>query len=249
MSQCACSVDYKVLRRPGCHSQMKSTFRVYPRLCEKQAIYPAAGISVPVLKYPYGFGNVYYFLFCFAGDRLWWCVRKCNPNPPNPQNCTEYEVVVPQGTLISTIVTNKNTHWVKSVCIFQLVSAYCEKAIRCIYAAMHSELLFLHTLLCAVWWYCVNCKWLVSELLSWCFKPSQPQRILPGLKETFIKRYIVERTNKALIRPEDQSEKAELLGEFMKWNTVESAMKTETDTRTEQTKKRGVRFGWFMSTT
>ena len=35
----------------------------------------------------------------------------------------------------------------------------------------------------------------------WCFKPSQPQR----MRETFIKqRYIVERTNNAEIRPEEQ---------------------------------------------
>ena len=46
-------------------------------------------------------------------------------------------------------------------------------------------------------------------LLVGAFKPSQPQRILSGLKETFIKRYIVERTNKAEIRPEEQSEKVE----------------------------------------
>ena len=46
-------------------------------------------------------------------------------------------------------------------------------------------------------------------LVSWCFKPSQPQRIISGLKETFIKRYIAERTNKAEIRLEEQSEKAE----------------------------------------
>ena len=52
-------------------------------------------------------------------------------------------------------------------------------------------------------------------LVSWCFKPSQPQRIISGLRETFIKRYIVERTNKAEMRPEEQSEKAELSGEFM----------------------------------
>ena len=32
---------------------------------------------------------------------------------------------------------------------------------------------------------------------SWCFKPSQPQRIMSGLRKTFTKRYIVERTNKA----------------------------------------------------
>ena len=31
---------------------------------------------------------------------------------------------------------------------------------------------------------------IVSSLASWCFKPSQPQRITSGLKETFIKRCI-----------------------------------------------------------
>ena len=52
--------------------------------------------------------------------------------------------------------------------------------------------------------------------------------------ETFIKKYTVERTNKAEIRPEEQSEKSgELLGEFMEWNTVERVIKTETDTGTE----------------
>ena len=45
------------------------------------------------------------------------------------------------------------------------------------------------------------------QLVSWCFKPSQPQRIISGLTETFIKRYKAERTNKAEIRPEEQSEK------------------------------------------
>ena len=33
--------------------------------------------------------------------------------------------------------------------------------------------------------------------------------VISGLKETFIKRYTVERTNKAEIRPEEQSEKVE----------------------------------------
>ena len=55
----------------------------------------------------------------------------------------------------------------------------------------------------------------VVRLVSWCFKPSQPQRIISGLRETFIKRYIVERTNEAEMRPEEQSKKAELSGEFM----------------------------------
>ena len=35
------------------------------------------------------------------------------------------------------------------------------------------------------------------QLVSLCFKPSHPQRIKSGLRETFIKRYIVERTSKA----------------------------------------------------
>ena len=60
-----------------------------------------------------------------------------------------------------------------------------------------------------------------------------PQRILSGLREIFINRCIGERTIKAEIRPEEQSEKAELSGEFMEWNTVERAIKTEMVTRTE----------------
>ena len=46
-------------------------------------------------------------------------------------------------------------------------------------------------------------------LVSRYFKTSQPQRIISGLTETFTKRYIVERTNEAELRPEEQSEKAE----------------------------------------
>ena len=41
-------------------------------------------------------------------------------------------------------------------------------------------------------------------IFSQCFKPSEPQKILSGLRETFIKRYIVERTNEAEIRLEEQ---------------------------------------------
>ena len=46
-----------------------------------------------------------------------------------------------------------------------------------------------------------------SQLVNWCFEPSQPLGIISGLKETFIKRYTVERTNKAELRPQEQSEK------------------------------------------
>ena len=42
-----------------------------------------------------------------------------------------------------------------------------------------------------------------------CVERSQPLRIKSGLRETFIKRHVVERTNEAEIRPGEQSEKTE----------------------------------------
>ena len=57
-------------------------------------------------------------------------------------------------------------------------------------------------------------------LVNWCFEPSQPLGITPGLKETFIKRYVVERTNKAEIRPEEQSEITESCRETL-WNEIQ----------------------------
>ena len=59
-----------------------------------------------------------------------------------------------------------------------------------------------------------------SKLVSWCFKPSQPQRLISGLKETFLKRYIVERTDEAETRPEEQSEKTESYRENL-WNEIQ----------------------------
>ena len=41
--------------------------------------------------------------------------------------------------------------------------------------------------------------------------PVNHTKNISGLKETFIKRYIVVRNNKAEIRPEEQSEKTESL--------------------------------------
>ena len=38
----------------------------------------------------------------------------------------------------------------------------------------------------------------MSELVSWCITPIQPRRIISGLKETVIKRYTYERSNKAV---------------------------------------------------
>ena len=59
-----------------------------------------------------------------------------------------------------------------------------------------------------------------SELVNWCFEPSQPLAIISGLKETFIERHIVERTNKEEIRPEEQSEKTESYRENL-WNEIQ----------------------------
>ena len=44
--------------------------------------------------------------------------------------------------------------------------------------------------------------------------------IISGLKETFIKRFIVERTNKAETRPEEQSEKTESCRKNL-WNEIQ----------------------------
>ena len=51
-----------------------------------------------------------------------------------------------------------------------------------------------------------------AVIVNWCVEPNQPLEIISGLEETFVKRYIVERTNKAEIRPEEQSQKTELVG-------------------------------------
>ena len=53
-----------------------------------------------------------------------------------------------------------------------------------------------------------------------CFKPSQPQGIISGLREIFIKKYRVERTNKAEIRLKEQSEKAESCQDNL-WNEIQ----------------------------
>ena len=55
----------------------------------------------------------------------------------------------------------------------------------------------------------------VSYLVIGVLSPIKPLAITSGLKDTFIIRYIVERTNKAEISPEEQSEKTELSEELM----------------------------------
>ena len=55
------------------------------------------------------------------------------------------------------------------------------------------------------------------SLVKWCFKPSQLQTIVSGLRETDKE---TERTNKAEIRPEEQSEKTESCRENV-WNEIQ----------------------------
>ena len=61
---------------------------------------------------------------------------------------------------------------------------------------------------------------MVSKLVSRCFKPSQPQRNILGLSEIFIEKYMVERTNEAELRPEEQSEKVESCRKNL-WNEIQ----------------------------
>ena len=61
---------------------------------------------------------------------------------------------------------------------------------------------------------------LVNYFISWCWEPSQPVGIISGLKETFIKRSIVERTNKAELRPQEHRKKTESCRENL-WNEIQ----------------------------
>ena len=62
---------------------------------------------------------------------------------------------------------------------------------------------------------------MTPRIVNWCFESGQPLGIISGLKETFLRRYIVERTNKADIRPEEQSENAESC-QANSWNEIQS---------------------------
>ena len=59
-----------------------------------------------------------------------------------------------------------------------------------------------------------------ESLVSWCFKSSQTPWIIFRLKDILIKRYIAERTNKAEIRQEEQSEEAESCRENL-WKEIQ----------------------------
>ena len=88
---------------------------------------------------------------------------------------------------------------------------------------------------------CITSAWLVS----WCFKSSQPQRIISALKRTFIKRYIVERTDKEEISLE---EKRSVVGRMY---GLKYGLKGHKDRHGHKNriKKRVGKIGWFMSKT
>ena len=52
------------------------------------------------------------------------------------------------------------------------------------------------------------------------WKPFLVCVIISGLKETFIKRFVIERTKKAEIKPEEQTEKTESCQENL-WNEIQ----------------------------
>ena len=55
-----------------------------------------------------------------------------------------------------------------------------------------------------------------------------------GLRESFIKRYIVEMTNKPESDQKNRLRKRRVVGRIYEKNTGKTAIKTETDTRTEK---------------
>ena len=84
-------------------------------------------------------------------------------------------------------------------------------------------------------------------MVNLCFEPSQPLGIISGLRETFIKRHIVERNNKAEIKPEEESEKTESCWDNL-WNEIQ--LKGHKDRNKFKNRiKRSGKLGWFMSQT
>ena len=78
---------------------------------------------------------------------------------------------------------------------------------------------------------------LVGWLVSWCIEPSQTPRIISGLRETFVKRCVVKRTDKAEVRPEEQSEKAESCLENL-WNEIQLKGPERQKQKQERNKKK-----------
>ena len=77
------------------------------------------------------------------------------------------------------------------------------------------------------------------QLVNWCFEPSKPLGTisLSGLRETFTNRYIVEKANKAEIRPKEQSKKAEICGEELRNKIQLKGPKRQKQTQEQNTKE------------
>ena len=91
------------------------------------------------------------------------------------------------------------------------------------------------------WTFCPSSSFAVMLLLpvSCCFEPSQPLGIISGLKETFIKRHIVEWTTKAEIGLEEQCEKTESCRENL-WNEIQPKGPQRQKQTREQNKKKSI---------
>ena len=72
-----------------------------------------------------------------------------------------------------------------------------------------------------------------TSLVSWCFKPRQPQMIISELRETFTKRRIVAGPARQNKTRRTEWESREMSGGSVERNTVERAIQTEIDTKTE----------------
>ena len=77
------------------------------------------------------------------------------------------------------------------------------------------------------------------------FEPIQPLGSILGLKETFLKRHTVERTKKAELRPQEQSEKTESCRENL-WNQIQLKGHKDRNRPKNRIKKRVGKLGWFM---
>ena len=125
-----------------------------------------------------------------------------------------------------------------------IANIYTTKTPKLIFEILHKKIYENAILNMGIWIYTR-----VSQLVNGCFEPSQPLRIISGLKETFIKRYVVERTNKAELRPQEQSEKTASCRQNL-WNEIQlkGPIRTEIDTRTGKKKKKEVgKLGWLLS--
>ena len=99
----------------------------------------------------------------------------------------------------------------------------------------------------------------VSPVVSWCFKPSQAHRIISGLKETFIKRHIVVKTNRAKLKNEkNRVRKRRVVGSNL-WNEIQLTgpkdrnrhknriMKNKKKYKKNLDEKGVDKLGWYMS--